>query len=360
MIFTSRASSTYDLLSTFRSQTSQLQNRLNEASQEVATGKKANVYKSLGFGASEVLSLRAEVNRNDGFITSNQLLASKLEVTSGTLKDIRTLTQDFLNTAIPNSSSPTTSAVDLQAAAISALEQVTAHLNRTYQNAALFSGIDSDKISLQNFTQVNPTTGLSPSDALASVVGAGITNLADANQKIGEIEDIFTSNDTLQPNRNFEATFYNGSPLLQPGGSETARLQGQIDKNATLPYGIQANDPEFTNILRGLSIIASTDVSQIADEEAYSAWVGSAVDALTAGVSGLINVEANLGRQQKALDDKITAQQNLGDVFSSRVNQLEGVDLLEASTRVLQLETQLQASYTITSRISKLSFLNYV
>jgi len=360
MIGIARASSTYDLLATWRSQTSDLQNQLNKASLEVATGLKADVYKSLGFHSSEVLALRMQLNRNDEIISSNEFLANKLDFTSLTLEGIRDITQDFLGIATSNANVPTTSAKGLQEAALAAFEQLVGQLNSTFQNTALFSGIDSSQTSLQKWEGVNASTGLSPSDVLASVVGSGLTDATDAAQKVSLIQDIFKSSDTVSPNRNFEATFYNGSPLLQPGGSATPRLQSQIDKNTTLSYGIQANDPAFTEILRGLSMIATMDVSKIPDGEAYEVWMGNAVSALSNGVTGLITVEANLGSQQKSLDERISAQKNLGDVFNSRISGLEGVDLYEASSRILLLETQLQATYTVTSRLSKLTFLNFL
>jgi len=360
MIGTLGPSSTYDLLSTRRTQIREIQDRLNNASLEVATGVKADVYKSLGFGSTEVLALRAQVERNEGFIASNQLLSSKLDVTASTLNGIRSIAQSFLNDVTPNVNAPTASAPDLQAAAISALEQLTGQLNSTYQGVAIFSGIDSDQRSLQGWNQADATTGLSPSDVLASVIGAGFTGATDATNKANAIVDIFANADVAQPDRNFEATFYNGAPLLQSGGASTPRLQAQIDKNTTLEYGIQANDQAFRDVMRGLSMIASTDVSAISDGAAYEVWMSNAVDALGQGVSGLIEVESKLGGQQQQVSAKIAAQQNLGDIFNARVNDLEGVDLFEAASRVIELETQLQATYTVTSRLSQLSFLDYM
>lgn len=360
MIGTLRASATYNLLTSRSNQIEDVQSRLNEASLEVATGLKADVYKSLGYGASEVLSLRAQVNRNDGYITSNNLLASKLDVTAETLSGIRNVAQDFLNVAIPNLDVPSASASDLQAAAKTALEQLTAQINGTYQSSALFAGIDSNQRPLQKWDEVNATTGLSPNDVLASVVGAGIGNAADATAKVDAIVNIYASADIASPNRNFETTFYNGSPALDSGGASTPRLQAQIDKNTTLSYGIQANDPAFTDVLRGLAMIASTDVSTIADGDAYKTWMTSAVNALSNGVNGLIKVEADLGTQQQQLAERITAQEDMSDIFNARVNKLEGVDLYEASNRVLQLENQLQATYTMTARLARLTFLDFM
>jgi flagellar hook-associated protein 3 FlgL len=355
-----RTSSSYDLLATWRSQTSDLQNRLNTVSQEVATGLKSDVYRSLGFQSSEVLTLRMQMDRNDDYIMSNEMLANKMDYTSATLGSIRNITQDFLDLATPNANSPTQSAASLQQLAASTLEQVTGLLNTTYQNTALFAGVDSGQMPMQKWDSVNATTGLSPNDVLADIIGTGVTDSADATQKAGALKDIFSSTDITNPDRNFEATFFNGSPLKQTDGTQTPRVKSQIDKNTTLSYGIQANDPAFTETLRGLSMIAAFDVSQIDDTAAYEAWMTDAVAAVANGLSGITDAEAQLGAQQKIVDDRISAQQNLGDLFSSRISNLEGVDLYEASSQMLLLENQLQATYTVTSRLSKLSILNYL
>ena len=39
---------------------------------------------------------------------------------------------------------------------------------------------------------------------------------------------------------------------------------------------------------------------------------------------------------------------------------MEGVDPYEAATRLSALETQLQASYAVTARLSRMSFLNFL
>ncbi len=355
-----RTSASYDLLATWRSQTSDLQNKLNTVSQEVATGVKADIYKSLGYQSSEVLALRMQMGRNDDYLMSNEMLANKMDYTSATLGNMRNITQDFLILATPNANSPTQSAASLQKLAASTLEQLTGLLNTTYQNTAIFAGIDNAQMPMQDWDSVNPATGLSPNDVLANVIGTGVTDSADATQKASALKDIFSSTDTTNPDRNFEATFFNGSPLKQPDGTETPRIKSQIDKNTTLSYGIQANDPAFTEVLRGLSMIAAFDVSQIDDAAAYEAWMTDAVAAVANGVSGMTEAEAQLGAQQKIVDDRISAQQNLGDLFSSRISSLEGVDLYEASSQILLLENQLQATYTVTSRLSKLSMLNYI
>ena len=53
-------------------------------------------------------------------------------------------------------------------------------------------------------------------------------------------------------------------------------------------------------------------------------------------------------------------QEDLLNVLNSRVLALEAVDPYEAATRLQLLETQLQSSYVLTSRLANMTLLNYL
>ena len=138
------------------------------------------------------------------------------------------------------------------------------------------------------------------------------------------------------------------------------RSQKQIDEGVTLNYGVQANDAAFTDLMRGLTMLAAVDVSQIADPDAYAAYVTEAVDAISVGIGGVLAAETQLGAQQKLVEDTSTALEDVNDIYNSRILALEAVDPYEAATRLSQLETQLQSSYAVTARLMNLSLLNFL
>jgi flagellar hook-associated protein 3 FlgL len=53
---------------------------------------------------------------------------------------------------------------------------------------------------------------------LANIVGAQITDATDAQAKLATVRDVFTSTNAAAPQTNFEATFFNGTPLLDGAG----------------------------------------------------------------------------------------------------------------------------------------------
>lgn len=361
MIGTVRTMSTQDALVSQRRVAADLGQRVAQAGTEAATGLKTDIYRSLGLRASEALNLRAGMARNDSFIASNQMLASRLDFTALTLRQTRETAQDFLELAVSSSQGMTQTSGELQLAAQAALDSVTNGLNATFRGVPLFAGTDSAGLPMQRWDAPHPVTGLAPRDVLAATLGPGVTDAADATTKADRLRDIFTSADTVVPaDLRFEASFYNGTPQLDAAGLPMPRVTAQLDERTELPHGIQANDPAFTDLLRGLAMIATTDPASISDPEAYRVWVGTAVSAVSAGVTGMVEVESRLGGQQQTLDQTLKMQREREVLFNSQILSLESVDPYEAATRLTNLQTQLEATYAITSRLSKLSFLNFM
>ncbi len=361
MIGTVRTMSTLDALSTQRRVAADLDMRLSKAATEASTGQKADIYQALGLRASEALVLRAGMARNEAFIASNEMLSSRLELTALTLRQTRETAQGFLDLAVSNVAGPTQTAGELQHAAKLALERLTGQINTTFRGVPIFAGTDSAQAPLQRWDAVNPATGLSPNDVLGVTVGMGLADGADATDKAARLAEIFASAPTvLPPEQRFESTFFNGTPQLAPDGTAAPRVTARIDESTVIQHGVQANDPAFTDLLRGLSMLASLDASAIADPDAYRVWVGEAANAISSGISGLIEAESRLGSQQQTVEQVLGMQRDRQSLFNSQVLTLEGVDPYEAATRLSQLQTQLEATYAITARLSRLSFLNYM
>lgn len=331
---------------------------LQKASQEVSTGLRANVYADLGQASAIPLGLRAQMDRTQGFSDSNALLANKMDVMSTALGTVHDTAQSVLSQAVANLTQPGATAATLQQAAKAAIEQITTSLNANFGGEYLFSGTTSDKPPLQNHAAVNPASGLSPDQVTSGIVGAGPADAADAAAKAAQLDAAFAS--TTGAGQDFEATFYNGTPAKDAGGNANPRITGQIAEGQTVTYGVQANDPEIRNVLKGLTMLASTDVSKITDPGAYKAWMETAVSALSGGVAGVTDTQARLGSQQQLVAQTKARQDDLKTVYTSRIASFESVDPYEAATRLTALQTQLQATYAATAQISKLSILNYL
>tara|TARA_R100000789_G_C3016549_1_gene152536 strand:- start:1969 stop:2445 length:477 start_codon:yes stop_codon:yes gene_type:complete len=156
------------------------------------------------------------------------------------------------------------------------------------------------------------------------------------------------------PNHNFENTFYNGAPTGNPP------LTSRTSETQTLTQGAQANDPAIRDLMRGLAMLSAVNPSDIPDEAARDAWLTEARSAIGAGLEGLTDLETQTGLKRAQLADTISAQESRALFLDAEVMNLEGVDQYDAATRLTQLQNQLDSSFAVTARLSRLSFLNYL
>ncbi len=329
-----------------------------QAEKEVATGRHADAFKALGTRSIEALNTRAMYERTEGRIESNTLLQNRLDLMASSLGSVREAAQEVLTMAITNTDPSSADPQFLQQMAIDAYNTIASFLNASYNGKAFFAGVDSNANAVNNWGQADGTTGLSPANVMTAVVGGGVSSAADATAKLAEIDAVFNGT-PANPLHAYEDTFFNGTPLMN-GAVPNPRLTAQIDENFQIDYGVQANDKGFRDLMRGLAILGSTDPQLITDPDAYRSWVGAAASALGSGVNAVLAAESRTGSMQKLVEDANDRLNAKREVLSLHISSLETVDPYEAATRLTSAQTQLQASYAVTARLSQLSFLNFM
>ncbi|EAQ01983.1 flagellar hook-associated protein [Pseudooceanicola batsensis HTCC2597] len=329
------------------------------AEEEVATGRHADPFSALGTRAVEAMNTRAVYERTEGRIESNTLLQNRLDLMATALGNVRDAAQDVLTMTISNTDPTSSRQLYLKDLAQDAYDSIVSFMNASYNGKALFGGVDSDRTAMNSWAERDAATGLSASDVMSTIVGGGITDAADANAKLAEIDAVFNGT-PANPAWGYEATFFNGTPLEDGLGNANPRLAASIDENLDIGYGVQANDRGFRDMMRGLAMLAAGDPATITDDGAYEAWVGEAAAALGAGVTGVLNAEARTGSMQKLVEDSNDRLHAKREVLTLHISELESVDPFEAASRLTSTQTQLQASYAVTARLSQLSFVNFM
>ena len=332
---------------------------LQKAGQEVATGLKADIYEDLGSRAASVMRLQASEADTQTYMQANDLLGNKLQAMLTSIDATRGQIQSVLNTALSNLSRPQSDAAVLQKDAMAALESLIATLNTSFNGDHLFSGLRSEVPPLTRWNEKNTGTGLSPAEALASIFGAGPVDAADAASIADQIDAAFNSVDTVNPDRNFEATFYGGSPAQNAAGEPTKQVNAWVNTGQEVVYGARANDDAFREAIKGLAMLAVTDLSKM-DEGAYAIWMDRVVTSLSAGQEGLLEISARVGFNQQVVETTQTQLTDLSLVRRSQISDYISVDPYEAVTRMQSLETQLQASYQVSAQLSGMSILNFL
>ncbi|WP_339761230.1 flagellin [uncultured Sulfitobacter sp.] len=343
-----------------RETTSRLAAQISDTSYEVTTGLKANPYDALGHKSADAIAIRMQIVRNDGFLASNALLDGRFLAVETSLGAIRDAGQDVLEQSFLAQSSAGQTSAQLSQAARSAIDTLIGRSGVSDSSGYLMSGTATDTKPMQGWDTPHPDTGLSPSGIVDDVVSGGLNTLADVQTAIDAMKDIFNDLNAGDPARNFEASFYNGTPATDGGGQPNSPLTARISETETIAQTAQANNPAMRDLLRGLAMLSAVDVNQISDPDAREAWASEARDAIASGLSGLTELETNTGLKRTRLADTIAAQEGRGGFLDSERLLLEGTDQYDAATRLTQLQTQLESSYAVTARLSNMSFLNFM
>ncbi|MFN7101278.1 MAG: flagellin [Pseudorhizobium sp.] len=143
------------------------------------------------------------------------------------------------------------------------------------------------------------------------------------------------------------------------GGWQTNILQSS--PSTTDPDGVTANDPAIVELISGLALMALSDPNNSpALFAADPAIALSGAERLSNGLTSLTNLRADRGVIQEQIETEKKSLDIEETILTAALNNLSARDQFEAASALTQLETTLEASYLLTSRLSSLSLLNFL
>jgi flagellar hook-associated protein 3 FlgL len=327
------------------------QSLLSDAQKEFSTGRHADMGLVLGETTGRDLMWRAQLSELQSLSDGNKLAGNRLDLVQSTMSSIRDVANTFLQTL-----TGTRNAADGQAAAraaaSSALRSLTSMLNTTYNGQALFGGINSDRPPVADY-QTTP-----PGAAATSVESAFFAAFGMNQQDSGVVT-------ITGPNmESFLDTAFN--PLFQPAQwqadwstASNTNMTARIDTGLVIQAGSNANIEAFRQLAEAFTMVLDLGTGQL-NQTAYKAIADRAIKLAGQGVLGIGFEQARLGIAEAEIT---TATERIAlrmTTITGGIGTLENVDKYEAAMRVNTLQTQLEASYTLTGRISRLSILNYM
>lgn len=316
------------LLSTGLNDTvSKIRDRIDTTSEEAVTGRYSDLTTHLsGRIGSAMLSQKAMDDlKNER--TQLSIREARLDIAQQGLTvihdDINTLNVRMQN-ALGSGDHATREAVVTDAQA--ALDQMFLVLNSRHGERYLFAG---DATATKPFADVE--TFLSDIRQIA-------TTATDADDFTTRLDAYFNT-----PGTGWQQNVYSGTATASDPGAVTGM------------------DPAITKIASSLAIFALSGSDEaIPLFEGNSDAVQAAATTLTEGQGKLTNVRADRGVLQSQL---ARSQESLNleeTILTATFNQMTGRDQYEAASELRQLETSLEASYTLTARLANLSLLNFL
>lgn len=332
-------------LGTFLIQTTsinQSRQQLDTLQRQIATGKKANIFASLGDQVQEVQRLRSDVKILDSYSKSIDRASVRTSVMNTAMTEMNDFAVELRNalTDIPkNSSDPDFEYV--QELARSNLPYMNQLLNTEVNGRYVFSGSETSVKPVQDLPRLNAS------------VSEQLDAWFDGSQTIEQaIEGI---------------NGLGGEDLGYNLDLNTAsKLEVRVDDARDIDYTVLANEQGFADLLKVTATLANMEfpdpdnplVSATTEEfytmiEDLSSTLDGSLDRLNKTQSRLVIATTNMERARTQHETDSTALKAL-------IDNIENIDPAEVITKLRQVETQLNASYQSISTLSDLTLTNFL
>lgn len=354
-----------------------LEGDLATANNELATGKKEDVAKSIGSELINLQTIRNQFSENEAYLRSTSLFKQRADLMDGALAEAELGIESLVQVAALNAAEPLDSAGSVRLVAESVIDRIITALNVQIGGRYLFGGARVDTQPLQPANKPN-AGGVTPLEVAGRVITgttgvAGfpvtdlttVTTVAEADELLARFDDVFQGGNAANPDPaaqalSFENTIFNGE---RDGSLIEVRLPNntiETQLNDELVQGLR-------DVLQGAYILATVDLESINDDDAYRQLMTGdditrtgALDLIASGLAAIQRTRADLGLRYQVVDASEEALRTQNALFNNQIVALEGVDRAEVTTRLLDIESQLQASYTVTGRVLQLRLFNFI
>ena len=126
------------------------------------------------------------------------------------------------------------------------------------------------------------------------------------------------------------------------------------------PDAVAANDPAIVGVIKHTAVLAAGSVGPNALGRNTEQILRLSAESLGAAQTALVDLRADVGVSQSRVSNGLEALEQEETIVTEIFNTLTARDQYEAATELLQLQTNLEATYVLTSRLSGLSLVNYL
>jgi flagellar hook-associated protein 3 FlgL len=344
--------STASLVNALRRSILETQNQMTKAQVEVSTGRVADLGLALGGDTGPDVALGIRSADLASIASSNAVIAARLESTATTLTTIANTAQDFFETLVGTQSGAGSDAQAVQDNAIAGLKSFVAALDTSIAGVYLFGGSNISAPPIADYFSDSPSASR---NAVAQAFSAafGVSQSSDDVEAISRSQiQAFLSGDFVDL---FSSTSWSASWSSATDHGTTNRISiSQIAETS-----VSANDAALRRIAQAYTMVADLGVTKLGSE-AYEEVMRTAAVTMGLAIGELTRLRASVGVMQKNVadaDEAIAAQRN---VLATQIGALENVDPYEAATRLNNLTTQLETSYTLTGKIQQLTLAKYI
>lgn len=354
------------------------QQTMGDLTVQVTSGKKSQTLSGLGSSIIATTRARVGVGSLETYSTNITNANRRIDLMQNAIAEIRAQTRNIqgsLDLALQEGDFPDLESIKTLTGSV--YDFITDLVNETDGDRYLFGGADTSEPPITD-------RGL-----LTSALGEFMPDEADltnppliASGMIGDWGNgTITTEEFIAAYRSTSDTTIGFSNALTTGTA--GKMTVRVSDTSEFDYTTLANNTGMKDILRALSVLkelppveyapgalndptATTIAEDIAPwpprekQESFfavindlSRMLNSAMENLSQEQFRLSQVQAQTTIVQNSNADQINAYKDI-------IGEIEDADITEASAKILQMQTQLQASFQITALLSQLTLANYL
>lgn len=333
----------------------QAQNELIKAQQEVTTGIYADIGAEIGGATSTVVDLTRDSLRLQSIKSTNAIATQRLEASQEALDQMAQAGDDMNEALIALSGTANTGNLETAIQAItSALDTFTSMANTSLGGEYLFSGINSDVQPLEPYSDTSAAKVAFDAEFL-SYFGFPQTDAQTANITASgaapSMEDFITN--VVEP-------MYSGADWTTDWSSATDEVMtSRISQTETVETSSSVNSKGMRYFALA-SVVAKELLALDLSDNSRAMVTKKAIEYTGIATTGINSTRTMLGLSENRIEKANESLQVQIDIIDTTLTSKIEVDAYEASTRVNNLLSLVEASYTLTAKIQALSLVNYL
>jgi flagellar hook-associated protein 3 FlgL len=328
------------------------QEEIQKLQQEVVTGRFADIGLALGAKTSTSISHHRDVMRLETMLDSNALVTQRLSTSQLSLAAMSDAAQQMLEAFIvANGTDDAPKLTVMRRDVEASLNIFTSAVNTSVNGEYLFSGINTDVKPVEDYLDAGSAPKAAFDTLFLGHFGFTQDDPAAAAITTPQMENFIDN--ILEPE--FTGPNWNTN---WSSASDT-NISSRIRANEVVSSSANANALG----MRSFALAAVIGIELM--DSPISSEVRAAVNAKAIGyagqaVTGIDDQRSNLGVSENRVAKANESIESQIRIMKLHLNDIEGVDGYEASTRMQALLVQVETSYTLTARIQQLNLMNYL
>lgn len=343
--------STSSVSQALRYQLMRMQSQLVGANKEMQNGVVADRGLALGARTTQSISLNRDMERVNGIIDQNGLVASRLTATQNALKQIEEKAQTLLSTLTAGINGEATQAVTLVDAK-GTLSSLTSIANTTLNGEHIFAGINTDVKPLDDYTAAGSPAKAAFDASFQSFFGFTQSDPAAANITAAQMTSFIDT--VVVPD------FMGAGWDANWSQASDQTITSRIALNETLNTSVNAKDDSFRKLAMAATAVYEMLSSPTMSAAAKTAVTERAHSMVGEAIADLATLQSETGVIQQRVSKATERLQTQSDLLERTIGKMEAVDPYEAQTKVSMLMEQIELSYALTARLQKLSLSKFL